>query len=64
MLTMVSPFVIDGTAQMIEHDAGFRRARLVDRLADVVGDVTDLHAPLDVGAALHQRIEDAGLARS
>src|SRR5689334_18214054 len=42
-----------------QHDAAFRRCRVEDRLAEVVGHVPDPAALLDVGAALDEGIEDA-----
>src|SRR5712692_2375045 len=42
-------------------DARFRRARLGNDAAHVIGDVPDLHPLLDVHAALRQRTEDAVL---
>src|SRR4051812_36500789 len=42
-----------------QHDAAVGRARLEDRCAQVIGDVADLGAFLDVAAARHERVEDA-----
>src|SRR5688572_31828562 len=50
-----------GHCPHVQHDARFFRARVEDRLADVVGDVADLHPGSYVRTALHQRIEDARL---
>src|SRR5262249_24165459 len=43
----------------VQHNAGYRRARLRDDLAKVVGDGSELHARRDVGATLDQRVPNA-----
>src|SRR4051794_3707548 len=43
-----------------QHDAAVGRPRLEDRGPQVIRDVADLCAFLDVAAARHERVEDAG----
>src|SRR4051812_29546119 len=43
-----------------QHDAAVGRPRLEDRCPKIICDVADLRAFLDVAAARHDRIEDAG----
>src|SRR5436309_10078273 len=45
----------------IKDNSRNRRPRFEDCVSDVVSDIANLHSLLDVGAALHQRIEDSVL---
>src|SRR5713101_4616580 len=56
----VVAFFEGGDGVDVEDDAGNGGARFGDDFADVVGDGAELHAGGDVGAALDERIPDAG----
>jgi len=55
---MLSPFFSKGTVQVKNH-AGFGGAWFEDDSSEIVGEVTKLHAFLNVRAALDQPIPDA-----
>jgi hypothetical protein len=50
-----------GNRADIKGHASLRRARFIDRLSEIIGDISDLHASFHIGATLDEGIEDVGL---